>query len=122
MKFLKGLLSALGLVALVVGGWFFFRSWEGVSRMMIAANTNRSEGFPSPWNLIALATGLALLAGLLLGLALGLPGRLAGAIRKEALMSNAVQRANNPAAGSLRESEVETERRVATEDVDADRR
>lgn len=84
MKFLKWLLAVLGILGLAAAGFFFFRSWVDVGRLMAAVNVNHA-GYTSPWNMIAYATGLAALGGLLLGMAIGIPTRTAGSIRKEAL-------------------------------------
>lgn len=93
MKFLKGVLIVLGLVALAVGGYFFFRTWVDTGRLVAVANANQSsQGYASPWRQTALTVGLGTLGGLVLGFGLGLPRRLAGGIRKDALEAANLQR------------------------------
>jgi len=83
MKVLKWILGVIGLAATAVMGFYLFRAWVEIGKMMTAANTNRSQSFPSPINYVYLSTGLALAAGLILGLALGLPARTARSMRHD---------------------------------------
>ncbi len=95
MKFLKTILSIIGIVALIVAAFLLFQQFIALNTLAAAANSQNSANpprYPNPFPSIAMVVGLAAAAGLVLGVALGLPSRTAHAIREETLDSAAAAR------------------------------
>ena len=81
MKFLKWILSILGLVGLVAAGIMLAKNIIDINQLVAVASANRSTGWTNPRRWIYWTVGLAALGGLLLGWGIGLPRRTGRSVR-----------------------------------------
>lgn len=74
LKFLKGVLLALSVVALIVTVVLIVNGWIQVDRLWAVATANQSGNrYTNPRNLVLLVGAFGALTGLLLGFGLGVP-------------------------------------------------
>ena len=82
MKFMKWILSILGLVALIAGGALLVNVVWDLGKLW-AAVRDYNTGVKYPTMRVYYTVGLAALGGLLLGWGIGLPTRTGRGVRKE---------------------------------------
>ncbi|MDO5286122.1 MAG: hypothetical protein Q4G45_04790 [Actinomycetia bacterium] len=88
MKVLKGILAALGVIALIVAIVMLIRISWNLQGILGSANRYAPDGgqqWGNPVQDVILSSGVALLSGLLLGIGLGLPRRTSKTVREEAV-------------------------------------
>lgn len=80
MKFLKWILSILGIVALIAGGFLLANVIWDLGKLW-AAVRGYNTGVADPTHRVYYTVGLAALGGLLLGWGIGLPRRTGRSVR-----------------------------------------